>query len=454
MKRTLSLVFTILLFVPCTWAQQKTDFAVELAAFDRSVPLSYFKGIKGVYETYDINQIYRYHIATQTQAEAVKILQEVQNNGFPNARIIDFESIRKVCESRCGYIAPQRTGIGINIDNPSINVARNVSNQNAVAANSNNSSNNNNTPSNPKSSISIDATALLGENAEEIPEELLDPQFQEFVEQNANLGLTDQELIAIYKKHGNIKIDQADWFSFKNKNSEINTSNEELIGFYVKHGNIKITTADWFVFKTKSRSEFDTWKDFKNKNKALDAIEEELMALYEKHGNIRISNAIWFAFQENRSDYPVVVLDNFSSPATIETVGFVMFEFGGTQISPTTLSELQKVASALLKNKNLNIQLIGHADAIGNAYANKVLSLQRANTIKQHLTQKGVAATRMSARGRGEADPIAINKKPDGTDSPQGRKYNRRVDLLVLDPQGNPVNIVSSIQIPKSLLYK
>ena len=42
--------------------QQNADFAVELAAFDQSVPLSYFKGISKVYETFDVNQIYRYHM--------------------------------------------------------------------------------------------------------------------------------------------------------------------------------------------------------------------------------------------------------------------------------------------------------------------------------------------------------------------------------------------------------
>lgn len=463
MKRFLAFIAFWALFFPWAMAQQKTDFAIELAAFDQSVPLSYFKGIKGVYETYDINQIYRYHIAADSKIDAEAILQEVQQAGFPNARIIDFEYIREICESRCGYIPPQPTGIGMN---------PNTSNNNTVVQNtttnnnpSSNSRNTNNTPTNTttsrsfpntnnsSNSMSIDATALLGEHAEEIPAELLDPEFQEFMEKNADLGMTEEELAAIYKKHGNIKIDQADWFVFKSKNADVDASDDELVDFYLKHGNIKISRADWFVFKTKKEEDFDEWQAFKEKNKELDATDEELLALYEKHGNIRISNAIWFAFQEDRSEYPDIALDDFSGNANVQTVGFVMFEFGGTRISPNTLTELQKVASALSKNENLSIDLIGHADAIGNAYANKLLSLRRANTVKQFLARKGIEADRMKALGKGEDDPIAINNLPDGTDSPQGRQFNRRVDLLVVDPQGNPVNIVSSIQIPQNLRY-
>ena len=55
------------------WAQ-KTDFAVEVAAFAEQVPLSYFNKLKNVYETVDANYIYRYYIDVKdkNQAETLK----------------------------------------------------------------------------------------------------------------------------------------------------------------------------------------------------------------------------------------------------------------------------------------------------------------------------------------------------------------------------------------------
>ena len=42
----------------------------------------------------------------------------------------------------------------------------------------------------------------------------------------------------------------------------------------------------------------------------------------------------------------------------------------------------------------------------------------------------GADAPRLSTRGRGEADPVAPNAKPDGTDNPRGRARNRRVEVV------------------------
>jgi outer membrane protein OmpA-like peptidoglycan-associated protein len=285
----------------------------------------------------------------------------------------------------------------------------------------------------------------------------------DFLNKNKNLSLKEEELEAIYKKHGNIKIEQADWFKFKKLNADLDASNADLMEFYMKHGNIKIEQADWFRFKSDKDA---AWLSFKNKNADLGATEEELFALFQLHGDIKISRAIWEDYLANKgkkTTSPVISstsgnlpkTNNTNSPNTeVSTIGFVMFEFGGTIFSSDNKVELDKLAAALVKNKNLNIKLTGHADAIGNDADNQALSLRRANTVNQYLTQYGVAAKQISLQGKGESTPIAINENKDGSDSPEGRKYNRRVDLLVLDPDGNPVQIVSTISIPSHLRAK
>jgi len=426
-------------------SQTRLDFAVELAAFDQSVPLSYFKNIDGVYETIDVNLIYRYHIAATTQEDAAQTLTVVKQKGFPNARIIDFNYIKSVCEAQCGYVPPRKTATsGLSSAN----------NTKAIAA-----------KADPRKTFSLNATDLLGANAVVLPdnfEDNADMDWLDFLNKNKGLGLTNEELEDVYKKHGNIKIEQADWFRFKKLNADLGASNAELMEFYIKHGNIKIEQADWFRFKSEKDA---AWLSFKNKNTDLGATDDDLLALFKLHGDIKISRAIWENYVANKAKTAVSPAisnnntlsktSNATTPNTkVTTIGFVMFEFGGIIFSSDNKIELDKLAAALVKNKNLNIKLIGHADAIGNDIHNQALSLRRASAVNQYLTQYGVSAKQISIQGKGESTPIAINSNNDGSDSPEGRKYNRRVDLLVLDPDGNPVQIVSAILIPAHLLAK
>lgn len=452
------LLLLLLVSIPFNFikGQQNSDFAVELAAFDQSVPLSYFKGISGVYETLDINQIYRYHIATSNKEEAETILQKVKQSGFPAARIIDFGYIKSVCEAQCGYIPPKPTGIGMRDAQPPTNkggINNNITTPpNTNPTNTTASANNSN-----KRNIGIDAASILGKNAVALPEEFDDADWLAFFSRNMYLGLTEAELLEIYKKNGNIHIDHATWFSFKKKNTDLEATDAELMELYIRHGNIKIEQATWFSFKKEKGDGDVDWLDFKEKNADLEATDAELKMLYTKHGNIRISQAIWFHFKNNPQAYPSEKPQEngtITTTADVQTIGFVMFEFGGIKLSNITTPELDKVAAALVKNKNLRIELIGHADAVGNAANNHALSLRRAATISQYLTQKGVVGNRIKISAKGEDNPIAINNNMDGSDCPEGRKYNRRVDLKVLDPDGNEVQIVSSIKIPDHLLMR
>ena len=229
---------------------------------------------------------------------------------------------------------------------------------------------------------------------------------------------------------------------------------------FIRHGNIKLDVGIWIDFKKEKGDNDVDFLDFMQKNADLAATEAEFRALYAKHGNIKISQAIWFHFKAHPEAYKLEknnnnnIYETETTHSDVQTVGFIMFEFGGTVLSTTTTPELDKVAAALVKNKNLRIELTGHADAVGSAVNNKALSLRRATTIQQYLINKGVDKNRIKIAAKGEDTPIAINNNKDGSDCPEGRKYNRRVDLGVMDPDGNEVKIVSSIKIPEHLLMR
>jgi outer membrane protein OmpA-like peptidoglycan-associated protein len=60
------------------------------------------------------------------------------------------------------------------------------------------------------------------------------------------------------------------------------------------------------------------------------------------------------------------------------------------------------------------------------------LSRERAVAGKEWLvTKKAVAAAGITAKGLGEENPVAPNENADGSDNPEGRAQNRRVQITV-----------------------
>jgi len=105
--------FYILCFLFCygtTLFGQNAAFAVEVAAFAEPVSDGYFKEINNVYETLDVNYIYRYYIDMPTETEANEKKESVQNIGFVNARVIDLQALKGACNQTCQYVPPAKTG--------------------------------------------------------------------------------------------------------------------------------------------------------------------------------------------------------------------------------------------------------------------------------------------------------------------------------------------------------
>ena len=93
---------------------------------------------------------------------------------------------------------------------------------------------------------------------------------------------------------------------------------------------------------------------------------------------------------------------------------------------PRSYVELHKLLVLLRKNPKLSVEFIGHTDHIGSEEYNLELSVKRAQSVVQYLTQNGVPAGRLKFRGEGEGRPISTNE----TD--EGRAQNRRVEFKVI----------------------
>jgi len=110
---------------------------------------------------------------------------------------------------------------------------------------------------------------------------------------------------------------------------------------------------------------------------------------------------------------------------------FGFFDSGSAAIKPESLPALDRIAS-ILSIRTCRLRIEGHTDGKGSPSYNQTLSEQRAASVKQWLIQKeGLGQVNMTTQGFGATRPVAPNTKPDGSDDPDGRPKNRRVEIVL-----------------------
>ena len=99
----------------------------------------------------------------------------------------------------------------------------------------------------------------------------------------------------------------------------------------------------------------------------------------------------------------------------------LLFDYDQATIRPGYESLFDNAINVLKQNPGLTVEIQGHTDSHGSDAYNQTLSENRANTVKQHLVNNGIAASRLATRGYGESQPVASNA------TSEGRAQNRRV---------------------------
>ncbi len=104
----------------------------------------------------------------------------------------------------------------------------------------------------------------------------------------------------------------------------------------------------------------------------------------------------------------------------------VFFDFDKTTLKPESFPELNRIVALMTDKPGMQIEIAGHADAIGTEEYNLGLSERRAKAVAKYLADKGISKDRITAVFFGEASPVGTN------DTPAGRKKNRRVEFKIL----------------------
>jgi OOP family OmpA-OmpF porin len=132
-----------------------------------------------------------------------------------------------------------------------------------------------------------------------------------------------------------------------------------------------------------------------------EALREIDGAREQTHTISRVIGAVACSF--NRNPAP--------APQTITLAADALFAFGRSDLaamSPTGRASLDALV-ARLRSEYIQLDrmnIIGHADPLGQPGPNERLSIDRANTVQQYLAQAGLGSVRMSSEGRGSREPV------------------------------------------------
>jgi outer membrane protein OmpA-like peptidoglycan-associated protein len=155
---------------------------------------------------------------------------------------------------------------------------------------------------------------------------------------------------------------------------------------------------------------------------------------------------------------PTVVSFLSMAPIAVSTgeyysIKSILFDDNSSTLSRDAQIEVERIAVLMQANPDLKLEVSGNTDDHGDDEYNQRLSVMRARAVVNYLTKKGIAESRFVTKGLGKSNFIAINQNPDGSDNPEGRALNRRVDLMVINPTQANVT-VEGIYVPDELKYK
>lgn len=100
----------------------------------------------------------------------------------------------------------------------------------------------------------------------------------------------------------------------------------------------------------------------------------------------------------------------------------LQFEQAKDVLSPSAMSELDKVEQLMQQSSTMIIEIIGHTSDEGDRNSNIELSLKRAKSCKEYLLKKGIKSNRIQVRGMGPDSPISRTDK----------SLNRRVEMQII----------------------
>jgi outer membrane protein OmpA-like peptidoglycan-associated protein len=116
----------------------------------------------------------------------------------------------------------------------------------------------------------------------------------------------------------------------------------------------------------------------------------------------------------------------------IDLAADVLFDFDKSDLLPKAQQTLKQAAEIVREKAKGTVRIEGYTDSKGSELYNQKLSERRAAAVKSwFITKESLRNVSINTQGFGAKNPVAPNTKPDGSDDPQGRQKNRRVEIVL-----------------------
>ncbi|WP_168408379.1 OmpA family protein [Acinetobacter indicus] len=122
--------------------------------------------------------------------------------------------------------------------------------------------------------------------------------------------------------------------------------------------------------------------------------------------------------------------------ATALNLEAIHFESASSTVPEANQPILDQAAALIQRAPHVHLTIKGHTDAVGSNEANNLLSLRRAEAVRDYLVQRGVDPSQLQAVGYGQQQPM----EPNAT--PEGQFQNRRIEFEVLNTETGVVRAV------------
>jgi outer membrane protein OmpA-like peptidoglycan-associated protein len=127
-----------------------------------------------------------------------------------------------------------------------------------------------------------------------------------------------------------------------------------------------------------------------------------------------------------------IAVKETSTEVRIDLAADVLFDFDKADLLPKAQQTLAQAASIIRDKAKGSVRIDGYTDAKGSDAYNQRLSERRAAAVETWFkTQGNLKSISFVVRGFGAKNPVAPNTKADGSDNPEGRKKNRRVEIVI-----------------------
>jgi outer membrane protein OmpA-like peptidoglycan-associated protein len=129
--------------------------------------------------------------------------------------------------------------------------------------------------------------------------------------------------------------------------------------------------------------------------------------------------------QELAFELPGAIVQRLGAGIVLTLPEGMLFAQDSDELTPASRDNLRRLATSFEKYPNTRVMIAGHTDTQGGTDRNQSLSERRAQALAGFLEQVGVNRARLTALGRGDAEPIASN------DTDAGRQWNRRIEIAI-----------------------